>query len=307
MSAPVFVRANYGDLFGSTMLPVLEEVFWSELQRAGNNREKIFKTVSTDRDIYQSTEMHDLPLFSEIAEGTDYSYSRPRQGNDKTMTVLKYGLGFSISEEAVDDGKFDFIADAVRKMARSGKESQEISGMNVLNNGFSTATVADGLALFHVAHLLPSGLTFRNRASTDVDLSPANLDSALQDFDTQFIGDTGIIYASKAKKLVVHPSNYRYAKEIIGSDLKADSMDNNMNSLASEGIQVISSPHITDSDSWFLLGDSSETGLRIISRKPMETKSDESFDNDAIKYKSRYREVVGAVHALAAWGTSGGA
>jgi len=307
MDAPVFVRSNYSDLFGSTMLPALEELFRSELEMHPSVRNQLFKVVATDRDIWQSSELHDMPLFESIPEGTDYSFQRPRQGANKTLTINKFGLGFSISEEAMDDGKFDFIADAIRKMAKSAKESQEIYAMNIINNGFGTTTVADGLALFHASHTLPSGLTFRNTPSAQVDLSPAALDAALVDFETQFIGDSGIIYKPKPKVLLVHPSNKRYALEIIGSDLKADSMDNNMNSLKQDGLRVVSSPHLTDSDAWFLCADPSETGLRIISRKPIETKSEESFDNDSIRYKSRYREEVGAISANGVWGTSGGA
>jgi phage major head subunit gpT-like protein len=309
MSSPVFMRSNYSDLFGSSMLPALEELFRSELEMHPSRREDLFKVVSTQRDIWQSSELHDMGLFKEIAEGSDYSFERPRQGANKTLSPVKYGLGFSISEEAVDDGKFDFIADAVRKMAKSARESQEISAMNIINNGFSGTTTADGVALFSTAHTLPSGLTFRNRASSDVDLSPAALDAALVDFETQFIGDSGIIYRLAPKVLLVHPSSKRYAMEIVGSDLRADTMDNNMNSLKSDGLRVVSSPHLSDSDAWFLLSEPANTGLRIVSRKPIETKAaggDVGFINDSILYKSRYREIIGAIHAYGVWGTSGG-
>ncbi len=308
MSAPSFVRANYSDLFGTSMLPALEELFRSELEQHPSKREQLFKVVPTDRDIWQSSELHDMPLFSEVAEGTDYSFNRPKAGPSKTLSVLKYGLGFSISEEAVDDGKFDFISDAVRKMAKSARESQEIAAMNIINNGFSAETVADGLSLFNTAHTLPSGLTFRNRPSSEVDLSTTSLDAALTDFETQFIGDSGIIYRIMPKVLLVAPGSKRYAMELIGSDLKADSMDNNLNSFKSDGLIVMSSPHITDPDSWFLMGAPSETGLRIVSRKPIETKAggiDSGFVNDSILYKSRYREKIGAIHAYGVWGTQG--
>lgn len=307
-NAPVFVRANYADLFGSSMLPVLEELFRSELEMHPSRREQIFKVVSTDRDIWQSTEIHDMPLFNSISEGSEYTFSRPKAGANKTLTVSKYGLGFSISEEAVDDGKFDFISDAVRKMARSGRETQEIAAMNIINNAFGTTDTADGQDLCSTAHTLPSGLTFRNRASTDVDLSQSALDSALTDFEVNFIGDSGIIYRMAPKVLLVHPSSKRYAMELIGSELKADSMDNNMNSLKGEGLQVVSSPHLTDTDAWFLLSAPSETGLRIVSRKPIETKAggpDSGFLTDSILYKSRYRETLGAIHPYGIWGTTG--
>lgn len=308
MSAPSFIRGNYVDLFGEDMLPALEELFRSEIEMHPSRRGELFKIVQTDRDIWQSSELHDMPLFSEVAEGTEYSFERPKQGVSKTLKPVKYGLGFSISEEAVDDGKFDYIADAVRKMARSAVESQEIQAMNIFNNGFSSELAADGLSVFNTAHTLPSGLTFRNKLSTDADLSVSSLEQALSDFETQFIGDSGIIYNMKPKILLVHPSNKRYAMELIGSDLKADTADNNMNSFKGEGLRVISSPHLTDADAWFLCADSMDSGLRIISRKPIETKaagSDAGFNSDSILYKSRYREQVGVTHPYGIFGSTG--
>jgi hypothetical protein len=305
MSAPSFVRSNYSDLFGSSMLPVLEELFRSELEMHPSRRAELFKIVSTDRDIYQSSELHDMPLFSQMAEGTDYAYSRPKAGGNKTMTVVKYGLGFSISDEAVADGKFDFIADAVRKMAESARESQEITAMNIFNNGFASETTPDGAYIFSATHTLPSGLTWSNKPSTGVDLSVSALDQALKEFEINQLGDSGIIKRSTPKILLVHPSQKRYAMELIGSDLKADTADNNMNSLKSEGLRVISSPHITDTDSWFLSADPSRTGMRIVVRESLSTKSDVGFDNDSVKYKARYREVLGCTHGYGLWGTDG--
>ena len=308
MATPVALRANYSDLFGTAMLPVLEEIFRSELAQHPSRRDGCFKIVSHDRDIYQSTEMHDMDLFDQLAEGEDYNFKAPKQGASKTLTVQKYGLGFSISEEMVDDGKFDHISDMIRKLAKSGRESQEVAAMNVFNNGFSTETTADGVALFSTAHTLPSGGTLRNRLTTDADLSQTSIDAALTDFDTTFVGDSGIIYRMVPKKLLVHSSNKRRAMELIGSDLKPDSEQNNLNSLKGEGLTVASSPHLTDTDAWFMLAAPEDTGLRIIQRKPIETKAagaDVGFANDSIYYKSRYREVIGALHPYGVLGTPG--
>lgn len=306
--APSFLRSNYSDLFGSSMLPVLEELFRYELMQHPQRRDQLFKMVSTERDIWQSSELHDMPLFQQQAEGQDYSFYRPNQGNNKTLNIVKYGLGFSISQEAIDDGKWDFISDAVKKMAKSAKESQEIQAMNIFNNGFGSEVSADGLSIFNTAHTLPSGLTFRNKLSVDADLSPSSLETALIDFETQFIGDSGIIYNVAPKILLVHPENKRYAMEIIGSELKADTADNNMNSLKNDGLVVVSSPHLTDTDAWFVLAAPDQTGLRIVQRTGIETKGsgeDVGFINDSVYYKSRYREKIGVIHALGIYGSQG--
>lgn len=306
-NTPVALRANYADFYGSTALPAVDEIFWSTIAQYPGIREKIFQVKSMDRDIVQYTEMHDMPLFTQMSEGTEYTYNRPRQGANKTYTALKYGNGFSISDEAVKDGKHDMIADMARKLAKSARETQEISGMNVLNNGFSsTVTTPDGQNLFATAHVLPSGLTFRNKLSTDADLSQASLDLALEDFATQNIGDTGIIEMIRPRVLLVPTGRQeRYARELVGSTLKPDSMDNNLNSLQGEGLVVMSSPHLTDADAWFLLATPSETGLRLYIREAMQTKSEPVFSNDSIRYKAMYREVLGASHPKGIYGSQG--
>jgi phage major head subunit gpT-like protein len=309
MAAPQALRSNYSDLFGSSMLPVLEELFRQEFNQHPMKRDLIFKTVSTDNQIWQYTELHDMPLFSSVNEGEDYTFSRPKQGYDKTMSVVKYGLGFSISEEAVADGKFDMIADAIRKMGKSARESQEQAAMDILNNGFSSETTADGVALFSTSHTTPSGsVTIANKPSVDADLSDTSLKTAISEFKKNFKGDSGIIYDIRPKFLIVPEDLRMYAQELVGSELKVDSPNNNLNSIKGEGLIVVSSPHLTDADGWYLAADKSDNGLRIVSRQPLETKAagaDVGFLNDAIYYKARYREKVGAVHPHGLYGTSG--
>lgn len=308
MPAPVAIRSQYSDFFGSSMLPVLEEIFRAEMAMHPSRRESLFKTISWDRDIWQAAELHDMAMFDAVAEGADYNFTRAKQGANKTLTVSKYGLGISISEETVADGKMDLIGDMVRKLGRSARESQEIQAMDIFNNGFSSVTTADGVALFSASHTLPSGGTFRNKISTAADLSQTSLDTAISDFETIFVGDSGIIYHLVPKTLLVHSNSRRYAHELIGSELKPDSMENNMNSMKGEGLSVVSSPHLSDTDAWFLLAMPVETGLRIISRTPIETKAsgpDVGFTSDSIFYKSRYREVIGATHPYGVYGSAG--
>lgn len=316
--SPKFIRDNFGDLYGDTMLPALEELFRFELQQHPSRREMLFQKKATMRDIWQATAMHDLPLLQQVAEGQDYSFEAPAQGAHKTLKPVKFGLGVSISEEAAEDGKFDEIADLIRKLAKSARESQEIQAMNIFNNGFSSETTSDGVSVFNSAHSLPSGGSLRNVLSSAADLSDSSLETMLIDFETQFVGDTGIIYRIEPKNLVVHPSNKRLAMELIGSDLRARTVEaaggsgitnvNNMNSLRQEGLQVVSSPHLTDADAWFLTAAPVDTGLRIISRKDIETKAagaDVGFSNDSILYKARYREKIGATEPYGVFGTAG--
>jgi hypothetical protein len=309
MAAPSALRANYADLIGSASLPVLEELFDSSYKQYEMKRDILFKKESTDTSIWQYSEVHDMPLFSSVAEGADYTFDRPQQGYDKTVTMVKYGLGFSISEECVDDGKFNFIADAMKKMGKSARESQEQAAMNILNNGFSSTTTADGVALFSASHTTPSGdITIRNKLSSDSDLSESSLRTAVADFRKAFRGDSGIYNEIRAKYLVVPEELRLEAIALVGSELKPGGTNNDINVLKGEGLVVVSSPLLTDADAWFLCADSSENGLRFIERKPLETKAagaDVGFLNDAIYYKARYRQELAAVHPNGIFGTPG--
>lgn len=303
-----FRRDNFSHFYSSTQLPVLEAVFRYELMQHPSKREALFNLRKTQRDVYQTSEVGDLPMFSAIPEGTDYTYSTTNQGAPKTIVPVKYGLGFSITEEAVDDGKFDEIADMVRKLAKSARETQELQAMAIFNNAFSTQTTADGVALCSTSHTQAGGTGLRNRLSSDADLSQTSLDTMLTDFETQFIGDTGIIYTMTPRVLLVAPGSKRYASELVGSSGKPDTADNNLNAFKSDNLIVMSSPHLTDTDAWFMLAEKSQTGLDIISRKPIETKAagpDAGFDNDSIKYKSRFREKIDTVHPWGVFGTTG--
>jgi phage major head subunit gpT-like protein len=309
MAAPQALRTNYADLVGSAMLPVLEEIFRSEYNMHAPKREQLGKVEKTDTSIWQYTEMHDMPLFSSVSEGSDYSMSRTKQGSDKTLSVVKYGLAASFSEELIEDSKFAHIADTVAKMAKSARESQEVAFMDLLNNGFSGTTTADGQALFASAHTTPTGTyTVRNKLSADSDLSVSSLKTMVSDFKKNFKGDSGIVYDIQPKFLVVPEELRLDAIQIVQSDLLSGTNNNDVNSLKGEGLQVLSSPHLSDADAWFLISAPADNGLRIVQRKPLETKAsgpDVGFLNDAIYYKARYREIVAAVHGYGSFGTPG--
>lgn len=305
---PAFLKSNFGDLYGSSMLPALEMVFRHELPMHEGIRSSLGNVKSTQRDIWQMTATHDVDLFSQVSEGEDYTFVTSKQGASKTLTILKYGLGISISEEAVNDGKFDELADLLKKLARSAQESREIAFVNLINNGFTTETTPDGVSIFNSAHTLPSGGTYSNVLSVASDLSESSLQTARYAFSTSFVGDTGIIYKMKPSKLLVHPANEAYAEELVGSSLKPDTNDNNLNSLLRHRIQVVSSPHLTDTDGWVLMGDKMDTGLVIIEREGIVTKAggpSVGFLNDSILYKSRYREAMGCLHGYGMIGTVG--
>jgi hypothetical protein len=305
----MFLKQNFPDLFGVNMLPALEWLFRNELPMHQGIRGKLAQNKSTVRDIWQMSETHDIDMFEEVEEGENYSFKTTKAGANKTLVIKKYGLGIQISQEAIDDGKYDELADLMRKLARSAQESREVSFVNLFNNGFSSELTPDGLSVFNSAHTLPSGGTYSNVLPVASDLSESSLQSACTMFSTAFVGDTGIIHHLTPRKILVHPVNAPYARELVGSSLKPDTNDNNINSLP--GLEVIQSPHLVDEDAWFVLAAAGEgvgPGCTVIERQGIVTKAGGpavGFENDTVKYKSSYREVMGWLHAFGVIATPG--
>lgn len=305
MSSPSVSRSQFSDFFFDTMLPAMDVIFDSSLERHPDRRPSLFKMDSTDSSISQFTEIHDLPQFAQVSEGEDFTMSGQNQGASKTLTVLKYGLGFSITREMIEDGKFGFVGDGVRKLGESARETQEVSGMNMLNNGFGTETTADGLSIFNASHTLPTGLTFSNTPATASDLSQASLQQGLIDFKKNFIGDTGIKKFMTPVHLVVPTESEFLAEELTKSIQKPGSADNDINALKNRNLTIVSSPHITDTDSWYLMASPDKQGIRVVTRKGISTESEPVFINQSVQYISSYREVLGADHPYGLYGAAG--
>lgn len=308
-SAPVALRSNYPALFGAGALPVLEELFMNDYESVPPIRDQLFAVRSTDRDIWQASELNDLPAFDLIPEGSEYTYRKPAPGYNVTLSVQKYGGGFAISRELMEDARWDLISQMTRKLGRSGRETQEITAMNVFNNAFSTSLSEDGVSLVNGAHTI-NGLSYSNVITGNPDLSESSLQAALAQFDGAFINGTGFINRIRPAILVVSKENRRYAHELVDSDLKADTANNNINSIRTVdgGIRVVSSPYLTDPDAWFLMGEPEDTGLRIIERQALRTEAsgrDVGFHTDSMFFKASYREVIGVTRAQGILGSQG--
>lgn len=303
--APTVIKPNFSDFSGANMLPVLEMLYKSNSNLAGMIRDQLFSTIQARHGIAQYSEVHSTRSFLEIAEGEEFTYAAPNQGADKTYTLSKYGLAVSISREMIRDNKFDMVQHLIEQLARSAQETREVQALDILNNAFSGTTVADGAALVAASHTLPSGQTYRNRLSSDADLSQSTLDIAVADFESEFVTDTGQYLGLKPRFLVVHSDNRRYAKELLQSEGKPDTMDNNLNAFRDEGMTVLSSPRLTDTNAWFLIGDKRDNGLTIAEDGGIMTRGWEDPSRQSIIYSSSYRWKTGANHGYGIIGTSG--
>lgn len=302
-------RSQFPALFGLEQLAALELLVLNHGSFPESLRSALFRNVQTQNDIWRSQDVLDLPLALEIPEGGQFTASRPAQGLGKTFQPKKFGGMVSITKEMIEDAKFDSMSAWARKLGESIAQTREISAMNIFNNAFSSVTAQDGFALIHGSHVVGNE-TFSNSISGNPDLSEVSLQAAMAQFEKAFIRSNGTYINIKPKFLIVSSENRRYAQELVGSDKKPDSADNNMNSLRQDGLIVVSSPYLTDPDAWFVMADPSQTGLFIVERQGVQTASSgynegPGFTSDSALIKASYREDIGVTNAYGIIGSSG--
>lgn len=298
------LEQNFRNFFGVDALPALDEIFFDSFEQAEDPRSKLFNMESTDREIVQKASVTSLGLLSQVSEGEQAPKDAFNQSYSKTYTVSKYAKAIGVSDEMIADDRFDMISKMVKALARSAKETQLVSAMNLFNNAFGSTDSWDGVDLISASHPTEVG-NQSNTLAAAADLSYSSLAEAETVF-RNFKDNRGKRLLIKPRILLVSESDRHNALEIVQSPYKAGTANNNINALGADGgLMVISSPYLTDTDAWFLLSAPEDHGLRIIDRQSMSTKTHEDVLAGVLYYKCEYRQAVGADEWRGIVGTQG--
>ena len=297
------LEQNFRNFFGVSALPALDQIFFDHYEQAEDPRSKLFNMETTDREIMQKAGVTSLGLLSVVNEAAQAPKDSFNQSYSKTYTVSKYAKAIGISDEMIQDDRFDMISKMVRSLARSSRETQLFSAMNLFNNSFGSEQSWDSVSIFSASH--PSEVGNQSNLLTAADLSYSSLAVAEQAFRSVQDG-RGKQLLIKPRILLVSESDRQNALEIVQSPYKAGTANNNINALGADGgLTVISSPYLTDSDAWFLLSDPMDHGLRIIDRQSLTTKMDEDVLAGVMYYKAQYRQALGCDEWRGLFGNAG--
>ena len=267
------------------------------------------KAVVTD---YKMTDFGPLVL---KGEGSSIIYTDPISGGTMTYTPVRFGLGYKITQEMLDQelyGQMDRLETAMMKSAIDG---QETIAANIMNGAFGTtdsdgykSTGFDGLQLCSTAHTrLDGGANQANRPATDIDLSLTGLQNAVIAFDN-LKDDRGRPSLIRPKRLIISPEDKFTARELLNSEYKPGSANNDVNALTDEGLSYFVSHYKTDNNSWFLLGDKTDVNL-IWDVKPRQatsaSDSGEAFDREIISRKTVQGFICGFGEWRGVYGSAG--
>ena len=290
------------------LLPGLNALFGLEYARYGEEHKEIYEVESSERSFEEETKLSGFSAAPVKNEGSAIAYDNAQEAFTARYNHETIALGFSITEEAVEDNLYDSLSARYTKaLARAMAYTKQVKAATILNNAFSaTAVYGDGVSLCSTAHPLVSGGTNSNRPSTAADLNETSLENAVIQI-AAWTDERGLLIAAKPKKLVIPPALMFVATRLLETSLRVGTTDNDINALKNngsipEGYTV--NHYLTDTNAWFLMTDV-PNGLKHFVRTPLSNSMDGDFDTGNVRYKARERYSFGVSDPLGIFGSPG--
>ena len=290
------------------LLHGLNALFGLEYQKYGEEHKEIYESETSERSFEEETKLSGFGAAPVKAEGSAIAYDNAQEAWTTRYNHETIAMGFSITEEAVEDNLYDSLSARYTKaLARAMAYTKQVKAAAVLNNGFSASYKGgDNVALFSTSHPLVGGGVNSNTPAAQVDLNETSLEAAIIQI-AAWTDERGLLIAAKPRKLIVPPALMFVAKRILDTDLRVATADNDLNAIKSmgaipEGYTV--NHFLTDTNAWFIKTDV-PNGMKHFTRSPMSTGMDGDFDTGNVRYKARERYSFGWSDPLGMWGTSG--
>ena len=292
------------------LLPGLNALFGLEYAKYGEEHKEIYETETSERSFEEETKLSGFAAAPVKNEGSAIAYDNAQEAWTARYTHETIAMGFSITEEAVEDNLYDSLSSRYTKaLARGMAYTKQVKAAAVLNQGFTGAgnpTYGDGQVLFSTAHPLVSGGVNSNTPATPADLNETSLENAVIQI-AAWTDERSLLIAAKPRKLIVPPALMFVATRLLETELRVSTADNDINALKNngsipEGYTV--NHYLTDTNAWFLCTDV-PNGLKHFVRTPMSTGMDGDFDTGNVRYKARERYSFGVSDPLGVFGSPG--
>ena len=290
------------------LLPGLNALFGLTYKTYEEEHKAIFEIETSERSFEEEVKLSGFASAPVKNEGSAINYDNAQEVWSARYTHETIALGFSITEEAMEDNLYDSLsARYTKSLARAMAYTKQVKGAAVLNNAFSSSFLGgDGVALCSTSHPTVAGGVNSNRPTTGADLNETSLEAAIIQI-AAWTDERGLLIAARPKKLIIPPALMFVATRILQTELRTSTSDNDINALKSMsaipgGYDV--NHYLTDTNAWFLMTDV-PNGLKHFIRAPMKQGMDGDFDTGNVRYKARERYSFGFSDPLGIFGSPG--
>ncbi len=269
---------------------------------------ELFDMEYSSKAFEEDVQFVGMGMASVVAEGGSVTFDSMKQGFLTRYTHIKYGLGFILTDEMIEDDQYGVIAKkSATAIGYSMRQAKETVAANVYIRAFnSNFTLSDGKEMCATDHPNISGGTWQNELSTASDLSEAALEQACIDIG-DWTNDRGLKISARPLKLII-PNELQFeAERILTSTLRVGLADNDPNAIRQMGKfpgGVVMNNYLTDADAWFIRTDV-KNSLMHYERRADALSDDIDFGSDNIKYKATARYSFGVTDQRGIFGSPG--
>ena len=292
------------------LLPGLNALFGMEYARYGEEHKEIYETETSERSFEEETKLAGFGAAPVKNEGQGIAYDNAQEAWTARYNHETIALGFSITEEAIEDNLYDSLsARYTKSLARAMAYTKQVKAAYIPNTAFTgtgNPTYGDGKVLCATDHPLVSGGANSNRPLTGADLNETSLENAVIQI-AAWTDEKGLLIAAKPRKLIIPPALQFVATRLLETNLRVSTTDNDLNALKNNGSipEGYAINHfLTDTNAWFLLTDV-PNGLKHFVRMPIATSMEGDFDTGNTRFKARERYSFGASDCLGIFGSPG--
>jgi hypothetical protein len=281
------------------LLPGLNALFGLEYAKYGEEHKEIFEDETSDRSFEEETKLSGFGAAPTKSEGGAIEYDTAQEAFTARYTHETVAMGFSITEEAIEDNLYDSLSGRYTKaLARAMAYTKQVKAANILNTAFTT-TYGDGESLVGNDHPLVSGGSNSNLLG-NVDLNETSLENAVIQIG-KWTDERGLLISARPKKLII-PSDLQFtATRLLETEGRVGTADNDLNTIKTNGVVpegYTINHYLTNTGNWFLTTDI-PNGLKHFTRAKMTTGMDADFDTGNSRYKARERYSFGVSDPLA--------
>lgn len=289
------------------LLPGLNALFGLEYKKYENEHTMIYENESSERSFEEEVKLSGFGAAPVKAEGSAMVYDSAQESYTARYTHETIAMGFSITEEAMEDNLYDSVSKRyVKALARAMAYTKQVKAAFPLNTGFTAFLVGDGQFLLDTDHPLVSGGTNANRPTVAADLNETSLEDAVINI-AAFTDERGLLIAARPLRLIIPPALQFVATRILETEGRVSTADNDINALRNNnsipgGYHI--NHYLTDVDAWFLITDC-PNGMKHFTRTALSKGMDGDFDTGNVRYKARERYSFGNSDPLGIYGSPG--
>lgn len=286
-------KANSPDIF----VRGLYEVFSTSYDEVPSKFTQLYHVIASQQDYEEFLQTAGFGYAVQEGELEIVSLQDPKLGYRTKITPVRFGLGFEVSRDLVEDEKYGWIASLTAELARSLRATREKHAADLINNGFTAGAyaLADGKALFATDHPLVRGGTGSNRLAADSDLTYSSLQSMVA-LLSKVTNDASIPIPVEGTMTLLIPRDYEFtAAELLKSVGRPDTANRADNVLTKQrSWQTVIWDFITDTDMFAVLGPKNRHKLIFVDRMKVRQWVKDDEEAWAVKHIARTRIKVGA-------------